>query len=123
MVQIKSEETQKKIKNKIMKLKVKKEGRPNIFIPEKESLKKFIKNRKLKKIHNFIPTRMAMIGADHDVKSVLEDIDRADRLAIFTDNSNMGHSLALIYKDKLEVYDIGKITEEDLVEKQELKEN
>ena len=97
-----------------MKIKVKKEGRPNIYIPEKESLKKFIKSKKLKQIHNFILSGAMMLGADHDVKSVLEDIDRADRIAIFTDNQNMGHSLALIYENKLEAYDIGKIKEEDL---------
>ena len=91
-----------------------KEGRPNIYIPEKESLKKFIEGRGLKTIHNFMPSGMMMLGADHDVESVLKDIDRADRLAIFTDDSNMGHSLALIYKEKLECYDIGKIVKSDI---------
>lgn len=98
-----------------MLLKVTKEGRENIFIPEKESLKDFIKSRNLSEIHNFVPSGMMMIGADHDIESVFEDIDRADRLAVFTDhNANMGHSLALIYKEKLECYDIGKITINDL---------
>lgn len=97
------------------KLKVKKEGRKGIYIPEKDSLKEFIKGRKLKQIHNFMPTGMMMLGADHSVASVLKDIDRADRLAVLTDNSaNMGHSLALIYKEKLECYDIGAIEEKDL---------
>src|ERR1017187_1575717 len=97
------------------KLTVKPEGRKDIYLPDKESLKAFIKARKLKNIHNYIPTSMMMIGADHDVKGVLEDIDRADRLAVFTDpHANMGHSLALIEKEKLACYDIGKITVEDL---------
>lgn len=97
------------------KVKVKPEGRKNIWIPEKNSLKSFIRARKLKKIHNFIPSGMMMLGADHDVKSVLQDIDRADRLAIFTDETaNMGHSLSLIFKEKLECYDIGAIEEKDL---------
>ena len=98
-----------------MKLKCKEEGRDNMFIPDKESLKAFIKERKLETIHNFIPGGMMIIGADHDVKGVLEDIDKADRLAIFTDgNANMGHSMALITNEKLECYDIGKITKEEL---------
>jgi len=97
------------------KIKVKKEGRPNIYIPEKESLKDYIKSKKIKKIHNFIPSGMMILGADHDVKSVLFDIDRAERLAIFTDDSNMGHSLSLIYNNRLECYDIGKISEENLI--------
>lgn len=97
------------------KLKVKKEGRKGIYIPQKDSLKDFIRARKLKQIHNFIPSGAMMIGADHKVKSVMEDIDRADRLAVFTDPyANMGHSLALIYKEKLECYDIGKITIDEL---------
>lgn len=98
-----------------MKIKVTPEGRKGIYIPEKESLKAWIRFKKFKQIHNFIPSGMMMIGADHDVKSVLEDIDRADRLAVFTDpHANMGHSLALIYQNKLECYDIGKITEDDV---------
>lgn len=98
------------------KIKCKKEGRENIYIPEKESLKDFIKSRKLKQIHNFIPISTMTLGADHDVKSVLEDIDKADRLAVLTnENANMGHSLALITKEKLECYDIGEIKKSDLV--------
>lgn len=97
-----------------MKLKVKPEGRPDVYLPEKESLKDFIKSRKLEKIHNFIPSGMMMIGADHDVEGVLDDIDKADRLAVFTSDANMGHSLALISNNKLECYDIGKISLSDL---------
>ena len=97
------------------KLKVKPEGRDNIYIPEKESLKDFIKSKKLKKIHNFTPTGTMMLGADHDIKSVLKDIEKSDRLAVLTDETaNMGHSLALIKNEKLECYDIGKITKEEL---------
>jgi len=106
-----------------MKLKVIKEGRDEIYIPEKESLKEFIKARGLKKIHNFIPyfipSGMMMLGCNHDVKGVLEDIDRADRLGVLTNkNANMGHSLSLIYKEKLECYDIGEIKESDLLIKE-----
>lgn|SRR3990167_8235889 len=98
------------------KIKVKPEGRDSVYIPDKKSLKGFIKNRKLKMIHNFIPSGMMILGADHEVKSVMEDIDRAERLVIFTDETaNMGHSLALIWKNKLECYDIGKISEKELL--------
>ena len=97
------------------KIKAKAEGRDNIWIPEKTTLKEFIKSRKLEQIHNFIPSGMMILGADHDVDSVLADIDRADRLAIFTDETaNMGHSLALIYKERLECYDIGEIKKDDI---------
>ena len=97
------------------KLRVIKEGRKGIYIPEKESLKDFIKARKLKRIHNFIPTSMLMLGADHHVGSVLSDIDKAERMAVFTNpKENMGHSLALILDNRLEIYNIGKIKESDL---------
>lgn len=97
------------------KLKVIKEGRKGIYIPEKESLRDFIKARKLKWIHNFIPTSTMMLGADHHVGSVLSDIDKADRVAVFTNpKENMGHSLALIIDNELQIYDIGKIKESEL---------
>ena len=63
-----------------------------------------------------------ILGADHSVNSVMDDIERATRMSVFTDSSNMGHSLALIFgdykngdKEKLECYDIGKIIPEDLI--------
>ena len=99
---------------KIICIKVIPEGRKSIYLPDRGSLKAFIINRKLEEIHNFIPRGGMLLGADHDVNSVLRDIDKADRLAIFTDDSNMGHSLALIDRNRLECYDIGKISEEDL---------
>jgi len=101
-----------------MKIKVTKEGRDGIYIPEKENLKKWIIEQKFETIHNYIPSNMMMLGADHDVSGVLEDIDRADRLAILTgsaQSNNMGHALAIITNEKLEMYDIGKITNEDLI--------
>jgi len=110
-----------------MTIKAKPEGREGIYIPEKESLKDWIKAKKFKQIHNFIPSgpgHSMMIGADHDVKSVLEDIDRATRWAILTGdhaNGNMGHALSLIFgdydkgeKEHLELYDIGRVEESEI---------
>ena len=97
-----------------MQIIAKKEGRPNIYIPEKESLIAFVKDRGFEKIHNFTPSGFMMIGADHYAESVIEDIEAADRLAVFTDDANMGHSLAVIKNEKLECFDIGKINIEDL---------
>ena len=102
-----------------MKINATPEGRENIWIPEKKSLKDFIKSKKFTSIHNFVGTQGAFLGADHEVESVLEDIDKAERVAIFTDSSmNIGHSLALVTNNKLEVYDMGEITKADI----ELKE-
>lgn len=98
-----------------MKIKATPEGRPNIWIPEKESLKEYIKAQNWEGIHHFYGDNpMVLIGADHDVESVLEDIDNAERVAIFTDDSNVGHSLAVILNNRLNMFDIGKLTEEML---------
>lgn len=102
--------------NKSYKIKVIPEGRKDIWVPEKNSLKKYILSKKFDYIHNIIPIELYNIGADHDVSSVIEDIDKSERLAIFTDKSmNIGHSLALINNNKLECYDIGVITEDNLI--------
>lgn len=99
-----------------MKIKCTPEGRPEIYIPEKESLKSWIKEKGFKSIHHFSTGGM-MIGADHDVDGVLEDIDKGERVALVTGKQagiNFGHELAIISNNKLELYDIGKITEEDI---------
>jgi hypothetical protein len=100
------------------KLEVKKEGREGVYLVEKETLKKWILAKKFKQIHNFISSGGMVLGADHDVKSVLKDIDNAERLGILDEEragQNMGHSLSIIKNEKLECYDIGKITSEDLI--------
>lgn len=99
------------------KIIVKREGREGVYIPDKESLKSYIKNSGMEYIHNIIPNGPMMIGADHALESVLDHIEQADRLAVLTIEAsaqNMGHSLAVITGNKLEVYDIGAISEADL---------
>lgn len=113
-----------KQENKKVKIKAKPEGRKDVWIPEKDSLREFILSKKLEAIHNFIPTGGMIIGADHEVESVLKDIDDEERLAIFTSKShNMAHSLAIIkttdsngkvIPERLEMYDIGEITLDDI---------
>lgn len=99
-----------------MKIKVRPEGRENIYLPEKKSLLKFVKICCRKSIHNYLPCENLMLGADHNKNIVLNNIKEADRLAIFTDPyMNIGHSLALIKNEKLSCYDIGKITKNDLI--------
>ena len=105
-----------------MKIKCRPEGRPNVYIVEdRESLKSWIKEKGWAAIHNFLnPGKGGMfIGADHDTASVLEDITNADRVALTLNGQNIGHELALIMGNEkedfnLEVYNIGKITPDDL---------
>lgn len=96
-------------------IKVKPEGRPSVWlVQDKKSLKDFIRSKNLDQIHNFVQAGPMVIGADHSVESVLADIDRAERIAVFTEpRENLGHALA-IADVKLEMYDIGPVTEADL---------
>lgn len=97
------------------KIRVKAEGRPDIWlVQDKDSLKNFITEKGTKDIHNFIGGGTMVVGADHSVESVLQDIDNGERIAVFTDsNANIGHSMAIADK-RLEMYDLGPITKEDL---------
>lgn len=100
-----------------MKLKAKKEGRDGIYLPDKDSLKDFIRGKKIKTVHNFIPLGNMIIGADHTVESVFKDIDAAERLAVLTGGAyrnNMRHALSLITNNEMQMYDIGEIKETDL---------
>lgn len=100
-----------------MKIKVKPEGRENIWIVEdKQSLIDYIKSLNLENIHNIIPGGMFIFGADHSVESVIGDIENAAdaRVAVFTDTTaNMGHALAIADR-RLDCYDIGEIKLENL---------
>lgn len=99
------------------------EGRDGVWVPDRDSLKAWITEQGFDAIHNFISAGPALIGADHDVESVLADIDRADRVGLLTGDAkkgNLNHALALIFIDNpagdehLEMYDIGELTEEHL---------
>ena len=97
------------------KISVTPEGRPDIWlVKDKATLKQFIADKNLEGIHNFIGGGPMIVGADHTVESVLQDIDAGERIAVFTDPvANMGHALA-IADTKLEMYDIGPVTLADL---------
>ena len=93
------------------------EGRENIYLVEKIDLKKWIKSKKFKTIHNFVQSSFMAIGADHNVKDVLLNIDKAEKIAILIGDQqahNLGHALALILNNKLKMYDIGNIIMSDL---------
>lgn len=99
------------------RVKVTREGRDGVWLVGKGDLKAFLKDRGLETVHNFRGGGSLTIGADHDIESVIGDIDRADRLALLTGRSkagNMGHALALVIGNSLEMFDIGDLTEDDL---------
>lgn len=99
------------------------EGRDGIWLADRPSLKAFIEAKGWTQIHNFAPSASMVIGADHDVESVLRDIDTASRVAVLTGDhrrDNLNHALALILPpdggrpERLAMYDIGEITDADL---------
>lgn len=100
------------------------EGREDIWIADRESLKAWIVAQEFEAIHNMATSVPGMtIGADHSVASVLDDIDGADRVALMTGpmrRHNLNHALALIMPadgrrpERLEMYDIDEVTEEHL---------
>ena len=99
------------------------EGREGVWLADRDSLKSWITEQGFEHIHNFVASGPLVIGADHSPESVLDDIDQADGVAILTGDAakgNLGHALAIIappshgLPQRLEMYDIGKITEADL---------
>jgi len=101
------------------KLNVKPEGRDGIYIVEKDEIKKWLNESSFETIHN-IPagSNGMLIGADHTLESVISDIDKSKQIAILIGSAcsqNLGHSLAMIINNKLQMFDIGNITKEDLI--------
>jgi hypothetical protein len=106
------------------KISVTPEGRDDIWIADRESLKAWIVAQEFESIHNMATSVPGMmLGADHDVEGVLADIDSAEQVAIMTGpmrSHNMGHALAIIappergLPQRLEMYDIGEVTTDDL---------
>jgi len=102
------------------KIEVSPEGREGIYIPSKESLISFIDTLQEKTFHNFVQSGGALIGADHEKSSLIYSIKSADRVALLfgsAKSNNLNHSLAVIKKNKLEMYDV-PVELENLKEKQ-----
>lgn len=108
-----------------VKIAVQPEGREGLWLADRGSLKAYIVAQGFETIHNFSALNAPlMIGADHEVDGVLVDIDEADRVAVLTGDArreNLNHALALVMPprgalpERLEMYDIGEITEDDLM--------
>jgi len=102
------------------KLKVKPEGREGVWLIEKEDLKQYLLLDEQEEYHCFIGGGQAFIGAGWQKESVIDEIDKSERLAILIGDSlrnNMNHALAVISNNMLYMFDIGKITENDLINK------
>ncbi len=102
----------------IMKIKVKPEGRAGVWTADKDSVVDFLMNYEHEEIHNFLPGGGMMIGCDFSKSEAIKQVKDAERLAILTGESlvgNMRHALSVIVDNKLSMFDIGEITESDLL--------
>lgn len=102
----------------MMKIKVQPEGREGVWTADKKSLIDFLKAYPDSEIHNFIPNGGFMLGADWSRKAVIDEVKKSERLAVLTGGArkhNMNHALAVITDNKLFCFDIGEITDDDLL--------
>ena len=100
------------------KIKAVPEGREGIYTVDKQDMVEWLITYPESQIHNFIPTGSMMLGADWDKESVIKEVEQADRIAVLTGGArrhNLNHSLAVITKNVLRVFDIGEITDQDIV--------
>jgi hypothetical protein len=100
------------------KIKVKKEGRDGVYTCEKKDVIKWLEQSDLDLIHNYAGNRCSiMIGADWTKLQVIEEINESQRIGILTGSAlagNIRHGLSVITGNKLEMFDIGEITGDDL---------
>ena len=102
---------------KTNKIKVKPEGREDVWLIEKEEAIKLIRKFPAKEIHNFIATRNLPIGCNWKKSSVIKTIKQAESIGILTGmkrRNNLNHSLSVIKDNKLYMFNIGEITTDDL---------
>lgn len=100
-----------------IKISVTREGRPGIFIPEIESLVSWINSKNFETIHHAFAVNHNSLGANWSVENAIERIRVADKVGILmpeVSGGNLGHALAVVYQNKLNIMDIGVVTEEDL---------
>lgn len=100
-----------------MKIRVAPEGRDGVYLCEKNEAVKYVESFPEEQIHNFIMGGPCLLGADWDKESVIEEINRSERIAILTGDAlkdNYRHSLSVISNNKLYMFDIGEITDKDL---------
>lgn len=98
------------------KIRVVAEGREGVWLAEKESVVGFLKNYKEEIHHMNTALKGIIIGADWDRGSVIENVEKANKVAIMTGEAfkhNMRHALAVV-SDELDIFDIGDVTKEQL---------
>lgn len=100
-----------------MKIKVASGGSDGIWIADKESVVEFLREYAFDEIHNYMPASR-VLSADWNKDSVIKEVEDAERIAVLTGwalRNNMMHALLTIRNKKLLAFDIGELTEYDLL--------
>ena len=89
---------------------------PNVYKADKESLKDYIISLNIQTIHNYIQGSFTMIGADHDLDSVLSDIEKYDPHIItnLAQTNFLNHSLRIVIDGSINMYEIGEISQDQI---------
>jgi hypothetical protein len=100
------------------KIKVKPEGRKGVYTCEREDIIEWLEQSGIDTFHNYNGSSgPLMIGADWEKSEVIKEINKSDRIGILTGSAlsnNLRHGLSVITGNKLEMFDIGEITDYDL---------
>lgn len=103
-------------KDEARKIYVTAEGREGAYLISKEEATRVVKAYPGEEIHHQFQNPPMFLGADHSKEDVLDDIQKAEKLAIITEpNFTMRHHLVLIFDNKRHAYDIGEIKPSDLL--------
>lgn len=103
-------------KDESKKIHVTNEGREGAYLITKEEATRVVTEYPGEEIHHQFQNPPMFLGADHSKEDVLEDIQKAEKLAIITEpNFTMRHHLVLIFDNKRHAYDIGEVKTSDLV--------
>jgi len=93
------------------------EGRQGIYIVDQQVMAAWLAEYPEESIHNFLPSSRMMMGADWDKQSVIDEVLKADRVAVLTGAAarrNMRHALSVVSGPRLAIFDIGEITDADI---------
>lgn len=103
-----------------MKIEGKKEGREGIWLLDPAEASKLIRELPEETVHNFIGSGSLMIGTDWDKSDVIEMIQREGvRIALlFPPNVTMLHQLVICTDHRRYGFDVGKISEDVMEEKE-----
>lgn len=92
-----------------MKINVTPEWRPDMYIPNKQSLIEFIRESEQAEIHCMIWVAMMMVWADWHKDSLIKEIEKSERIGILLWNAkknNLWHALAVITNNELKMFDL-----------------